>query len=89
MPNNTKPKDELPETFASYEEAGDFWDTHDSTDYLEYLIPVDVEVKLLRRHYEIEVEEEVMKALEHVALSEHISPATLANELLKKQLAVI
>jgi hypothetical protein len=43
MRSNNTPKDKLPETFTSYEEAGDFWDTHDSTDYLEYLIPVQLE----------------------------------------------
>lgn len=31
-------KDNLPESFASYEDAGKFWDTHDSTDYEEHLI---------------------------------------------------
>ncbi|MDY0095488.1 MAG: CopG family antitoxin [Candidatus Vecturithrix sp.] len=83
-----KHKDILPELFLSYEEAGEFWDSHDSTDYIECLTPVDVEVKLMRRHYEIEVEEDVMKALEHLAFTQHISPAKLANTLLKRQLAV-
>jgi len=83
-----KKKDILPETFSSYEEAGEFWDSHDSTDYLEYLIPVETEVKLMRQHYEIEVEEDVMKALEKLASTQHISAAKLANTLLKRQLAV-
>ncbi len=81
-------KNILPESFSSYEEAGEFWDSHDSTDYIEYLTPVEVEVKLMRRHYEIEVEEDVMKALEHLASTQHISPAKLANTLLKRQLTV-
>ena len=88
MKNTHNKKDILPETFSSYEEAGEFWDTHDSTDYLEYLIPVEAEVKLMRRHYEIEIEEDVMKALEKLAFSQHVSLAKLANDLLKKQLAV-
>jgi hypothetical protein len=88
MKNTDKKKDVLPETFSSYEEAGEFWDTHDSTDYLDHLIPVEAEVKLMRRHYEIEVEEDVMKILEKLAFTQHISPAKLANTLLKKQLAM-
>ena len=28
-----KPIDPIPEEFASYEEAAEFWDTHDTTDY--------------------------------------------------------
>jgi hypothetical protein len=88
MKSESKKKDSLPETFSSYEEAGEFWDTHDSTDYLEYLIPVEAEVKLMRRHYEIEIEEEVMKALEERASSQNIPAEKLANDLLKKQLVV-
>ncbi len=32
---NDKPKqvDPIPEEFSSYEEAAEFWDTHDTTDY--------------------------------------------------------
>lgn len=81
-------RNELPDTFASYEEAGEFWDTHDSTEYLEYLIPVDVEVEFRKRHYEIEIEEDVMTALEKSAHDQHISIIQLANTLLKQQLAV-
>ena len=88
MKNKDKQKDALPETFSSYEEAGEFWDTHDSTDYLEHLIPVEAEVNLMKRHYEVEIEEDVMKALEKQACSQHISIGKLANDLLKQQLAV-
>jgi hypothetical protein len=85
--DNKNKKDRLPETFSSYDEAGEFWDAHDSMDYLEDLIPVEAEVKLMRRHYEIEVDEDVMHALEKLASTQHISPARLANTLLKRQLA--
>ncbi|MCP4398853.1 MAG: hypothetical protein GY801_16335 [bacterium] len=88
MKNDGNKKDVLPETFSSYEKAGEFWDTHDSTDYLEYLIPVEAEVKLVRRHYEIEIEEDVMAALLQRASSQHVPTDQLANDLLKKQLAV-
>ncbi|BAZ14261.1 hypothetical protein NIES4071_61010 [Calothrix sp. NIES-4071] len=37
----------IPEEFASYEEAGEFWDTHDTTDYLEDFETVPVEASLL------------------------------------------
>ena len=33
-----KNRDPLPEHFASLEEAAEFWDTHDSGDYEEYLL---------------------------------------------------
>ncbi len=87
MKNEGSKKDGLPETFSSYEDTGEFWDRHDSTDYLEYLIPVDVDVKLMRRHYEIELEGDVMEALQKLANAQHVPADLLANTLLKKQLA--
>lgn len=36
--------DPLPETFDSFEEMADFWDTHDVTDYAEYLAPVGMTI---------------------------------------------
>ncbi|MBU1486582.1 BrnA antitoxin family protein [bacterium] len=86
MKNTNEKKDRLPEEFSSYEEAGKFWDTHDSTDYLECMTPVEVDVRLDRRHFEINVDEEVVRALEKRALSEHISASKLANSLLRREL---
>lgn len=86
MKSTNEKKDQLPEEFSSYEEAGKFWDAHDSTDYLEYMTPVEVDVRLDRRHFEIDVDEEIVKALEERAHSEHISASKLANELLRKEL---
>lgn len=86
MKSTNEKKDKLPEEFSSYEEAGKFWDIHDSTDYLEYMTPVEVDVRLDRRHFEIDVDEEVVRALEERARSEHISASKLANELLRKEL---
>ncbi len=86
MKSTNKKKDQLPDEFSSYEEAGKFWDIHDSTDYLEHMTPVEVDAHLDRRHFEIDVDEEVIRALEERALSEHISASKLANELLRKEL---
>ena len=86
MKGTNEKKDQLPEEFSSYEEAGKFWDTHDSTDYLEYMTPVEVDVRLDRRHFEIDVDEEVVRALEERALSEHISASKIANDLLRREL---
>ena len=33
MNNKQKQIDPLPDEFSSYEEAAEFWDTHDTTDY--------------------------------------------------------
>lgn len=37
-----------PENFDSYEEAAEFWDTHDTTDYLDEFITVDIPTALPR-----------------------------------------
>lgn len=87
--NDTGPeKDEIPEEFPSADEAGKFWDTHDSTDYLADMEPVQADVHLETRHFQIEVDADVVKALRERASTEHVPAATLANDLLRKELAV-
>lgn len=88
MKSTNRKKDKLPEEFSSYEAAGKFWDTHDSTDYLEYTTPVEVDVRLERRHFEIDVDEDVIRALEARARLKHISSSRLANALLRKELVI-
>jgi hypothetical protein len=48
--------DPIPEEFASYEEAAEFWDTHDTTDYPDAFRTVDVVAEFKRRYYEVEIE---------------------------------
>ncbi|MCX7011507.1 MAG: CopG family antitoxin [Candidatus Sumerlaeota bacterium] len=80
--------EEIPETFASYEEAGEFWDTHDSADYLEHMTPVEVDARLRERRFEIEIDADVVAALRKRANSRHVPASRLANDLLRKQLLV-
>jgi len=81
-------KDEIPKTFSSEEEAGLFWDTHDSTEYLDDMELVEADVCLERRHFEVEVDAEVAEALTDRARKEHVPASHLANQLLRKELAV-
>lgn len=87
MPNTDRPIDPLPDEFESEEAAAEFWDTHSITDYEELLEPVDVEVDLKRRHFEIEVDEESFLALRDVARKQHKPVKQLASEILKQELA--
>ena len=34
--------DPIPEQFANYDDAADFWDTHDTTDYLDQFTTIEV-----------------------------------------------
>ena len=58
-----KAVDALPEEFSSYEEAAEFWDTHDTTDYHYASRPVKMVSEFRGRHYEIEIEVGVAEAL--------------------------
>jgi len=88
MRNTEHKKDEIPESFPSYEAAGEFWDSHDSTDYLEHMTPVEVDARFEQRRFEIEVDEDIITALEKRAQSEDVPASRLANDLLRKQLLV-
>ena len=86
---NTKDRsiDPLPDDFGSAEEAAQFWDTHSITDYEEFLEPVDLEIDVMRRHFEIEVDEEAFQALRDIARKQHKPTKDLASEILKQKLA--
>ena len=78
--------DPIPEEFASYEAAADFWDTHDTTDYPDAFRTIKVESELRGRHYEIEIEADVVKALRSQARQSGIKLGQLASQLLRQQL---
>jgi hypothetical protein len=56
--------DPIPEEFASYEEAAEFWETHDTTDYPDTFRDVQIESELRKRRYEIEIDDDVVKVLQ-------------------------
>ena len=78
----------LPESFPSYEAAADFWDRNDSAAFAEDLVPVSAEARLKHRHFEIEVDEEVVNALEKRARARKVPTGAMANELLRRDLAL-
>jgi len=78
--------DEIPEEFDSYEEAAEFWDTHDTTDYPENWSPVKVVSEFHGRRYEIEIEAGVADALRKQAKLKGVTPSRLASELLRQRL---
>ena len=79
--------EKIPEEFKTYEEAADFWDTHDSMDYLDNLEEIEMEIDIQKRHYLIEVDMKIAGILQESARKKGISASSLANELLHKQLA--
>ncbi len=89
MPHTDSQVDPLPDEFKSEDEAAEFWDTHSLTDYEEFLEPVDLEVDLKRRHFEIEVDQESFLALRDCARKLQKPVKQLASEILKQKLAAV
>lgn len=79
--------DPIPDQFADYDEAAEFWDTHDTIDYLGAFRTVEVKTRFRSRRYEIEVEEDVVKTLQVKARRKKITVSHLASDLLRQQLA--
>jgi CopG antitoxin of type II toxin-antitoxin system len=80
--------DPLPDEFSSYEEAGEFWDGHDTTDYPGAFAeePVEVHATSLRRHFEVEIDEDLFSTLRERAGKARVSVRRLVGELLRQQL---
>lgn len=83
-----KQVDPTPEHFDSYEAAAEFWDTHDTTDYLDEFRTVEVTSELRARHFAVEIEEDVAKVLQDKAKQQGVSIGHLASDLLRQQLQV-
>ncbi|MCD6553479.1 MAG: hypothetical protein J7M16_05655 [Anaerolineae bacterium] len=87
MRNREKRVDPIPEEFASYEEAAEFWDTHDTTDYPDAFRTVDVVTEFRGRHYEVEIDEDVARLLRAKARQKGVTVSRLVSDLLRQQLA--
>lgn len=86
MSDKRKHVDPIPEEFASYEEAAEFWDTHDTTDYPDAFETVPVEAAFRRRRYEVEIDEETMKVLNEQAEKRGLPVSNVLSELLREKI---
>ncbi|MBU1262513.1 BrnA antitoxin family protein [bacterium] len=79
MRRNNK-KDPLPEEFKTFEELSNFWDSHDVTDYAEYLTPVECNVASHPTHeYIIVLSDELNRLMQEAQSREGVSIETLVN----------
>jgi CopG antitoxin of type II toxin-antitoxin system len=76
----------IPDEFKTYEEAAEFWESHDSTEYLDILEEVEIKVDIQKRHYLIELDENSARLLQDDASKKGISASHLASKLVKKEL---
>ena len=77
-----------PDNFESYEAAAEFWDAHDTTDYLEEFRTVVANTELRARHFEVEIDESVAKVLQTQAKAQGVNMNDLASHLLRQQLGM-
>ena len=74
-----KHRDPLPERFDSLEEAAEFWDTHDSADYEEYMKDVECEFDIKRRTYLVSLDGELYRKVRAIAQEKGVPAETLVN----------
>lgn len=86
MRGTNRPIAPLPKEPKSPEKAPEFWGTYSIRDYEEFLAPVDLEVDIRRRRFEIEVDEGNFVALCETAKKEQKPIKQLASEILKQRL---
>lgn len=73
------PPSRIPE-FASRQEAADFWDTHDFTDFDDETTPVTIRVrKPLNAAINVRLDADTWTYLQHAAAEKGIGPTTLAR----------
>jgi hypothetical protein len=88
MTGKGKQKDPLPDSFNTEEEAGEFWDTHSTMDYAEYLEPADDVFDIQERIFEVQIEEDIFERLRQEAKSRHQSIPRTLDEILRGTLAI-
>lgn len=76
----------IPE-FKSYEEMGEFWDTHSLADYWDQTEPAEFEIsEQARRHYVVRIDRDVLNRVQHLARIRGVSTESLVNLLLEQRL---
>ncbi len=87
MQKNNKKRDPIPEHFNRIEEAAEFWDSHDLTDYWDLTKEAQFEVDIQRRVFLTALEPELAKKLVARAREQGVSTETLINVWLTEKLA--
>lgn len=84
---NRKKRDPIPKHFKSIEEAAEFWDSHDLTDYWDLTREAHFEVDIKRRVFLTALEPQLAKKLTAAAHKQGVSTETLVNVWLTEKLA--
>ena len=80
---------QIPEEFQSYEEAAEFWDEHDTTDYLDEFETVEADVKFAKRRFEIEIDADLMPDLSKEASNKGIQVSRLVSDMIREKIQTV
>lgn len=76
----------VPKHFANIDEAADFWDKHDLSDYLDSTKEVNFDVDIQRRVFLTALEPQLAKRLTDIARKQGITTETLINVWLTEKM---
>jgi hypothetical protein len=79
-PKNKKNRDVIPQHFQTPEEAGQFWDLHDSADYEKNMVVAECEIDIKRITYMIPLDSDLYRKVQSIARKKGISAETLLNK---------
>lgn len=87
MSENSQLKEQLPENFATLEEAAAFWDTHSLDDYWDQTTAVEIDIQA-PRHQWVPLASSLRQPVLERARQEGISVETLINLWVAERLQV-
>ena len=82
-----KGRDSLPDHFETLEEAGDFWDTHDSGDYEEGFSDVECKFDIQKRTHVISMDSALYDEVRAVAKRKRVPTDKLVSRWIKEKLS--
>ncbi len=85
MKENYRAKDKTLH-FETYEEASEWFDTHDIADYEDRLIPVNLEFDERESHDWVELDREIARYVRELAQKQNVSTRILVNEFLREKI---
>lgn len=86
MEKGSKKRNPIPEHFGSIEQAGEFWDRHDLSDYWDLTHEAGFGADIQRRMFLTALEPELARKLAARARIEGVSTETLVNVWLAEKL---
>jgi hypothetical protein len=79
-------RDPIPENFQTLEEFWEFWDTHSTVDYPEFLKPVKVSVRLAKGAKVLRVADDLVSSLRRRARRQGLTLEALVNRWIRERL---